>query len=509
MSATDTGTTGCPHAQAHKARHGTVFPVTALAEFTLGPLMDALNLAEFANRADADVVESLTRTRGTFGADRPPAHAGLIRWSIDAFRNYRAAWRAHQAAVSELVPVRSAWKITHRRNAADQRRVSRYEQTCWGRRYRSVDDSVREMWLLSLSAPMERREIVTLAAANVAAFGGDGVPEKVRVVLFGATSPVVEQVVERTAAQIRDQAQDKVAPKLIEIVDGTARHPGRDCASCPDVPACPALAAADLLPDVPPAPGPRRTLSVTDLRYYRSCPAKYHLRRQLKLRDTGLVESRPVLVGRAVDETLRKRHTSGARRCRPDDAPGGDVATLLEDDRRTALEMLARHAALCPFPDVDEVPDDQHRFLVAHDSRLDVVFGGTPDLFYRRGDCWVWRETKTSRRRLRRDRSLLREVPQLALATLILSARVPEGSPRGSRIELEQLRPDGCALEEVDPTDPALVAEAREVIGELVEPVLRDTAFVPAPGADCAKCEVRRWCAPGVEYLTANRRYAS
>ncbi|MBP2186874.1 PD-(D/E)XK nuclease family protein [Amycolatopsis magusensis] len=480
-----------------------------MTEFTLGPLMAALDLAEFANRADADVVKSLVRTRGTFGADRPPAHAGLIRWSIDAFRNYRTAWLTHRAAAPELVPVRSPWKITHRRDAVDQRGVSRYEQTCWGRRYQSVDDSVREMWLLSLAAPVERPEIVTLAAANVAAFGGEGVPEKVRVVLFGATSPVAGPVVERTAAQIRDQAQEKVAPKLVEIVDGTARHPGRDCVSCPEVPACPALAAADLLPAVPTVPGPRRTLSVTDLRYYRSCPAKYHLRRQLKVRDTGLVEGRPVLVGRAVDETLRERHTGGARRCRPGDAPGGDVAMLPEDDRRTALEMLAKHAALCPFPDVDEVQDGRHRFLVAHDSRLDVVFGGTPDLLYRRGSCWVWRETKTSRRRLRRDRSLLREVPQLALAVLILSARASEDSPGGSRIELEQLRPDGCALEEVDPADPAQVAEAQEVIGELVEPLLRDTAFAPTPGDDCAQCEVRRWCAPGVEYLTANRRSAS
>ncbi len=471
--------------------------------------MDALNLAEFTNRADADVVDSLARTRGTFGADRPPAHDGLIRWSIDAFRNYRTAWRARQAAVPNLVPVRAPWKITHRNDAVDQRGVSRYEQTCWGRRYQSVDDSVREMWLLSLAAPVERLEIVTLAAANVAAFGGEGVPEKVRVVLFGATSPIVEPVVELTAAQIRDQAQEKVAPKLVEIVDGTARHPGRDCGSCPDVPACPALAAADLLPGVPTVPGPRRTLSVTDLRYHRSCPAKYHLRRQLKLRDTGLVESRPVLVGRAVDSTLRERHTGGARRCRPGDAPGGEVVALPEDDRRTALEMLARHAALCPFPDVDEVRNDRHRFVVAYDKRLDVVVGGTPDLLYQQAGRWVWRETKTSRRRLRRDRSLLREVPQLALAVLILSARAPEGSPGGSRIELEQLRPDGCALEEVDPTDPARVAEAREVIGELVEPVLRDTTFAPSPGDGCAECEVRRWCAPGIEYLTANRRSAS
>ncbi|MEC3980450.1 PD-(D/E)XK nuclease family protein [Amycolatopsis sp. H20-H5] len=464
-----------------------------MTDFTLGTLMDAVNLAEFDGRNDAAVIDELARTQGTFGAGKPPAHSGLVAWSIEAFRNYRAAWRAHQEAMPTpcSVPVRSRWKISHRRDAADHRGVRQYEQTCWGRRYRSEDDHIREMWLLGLTTPSGRPEEVTTAAANVAAFGGNGPPDQVRVVLFGATSSVAVPVLDRTTEQIRARAREKVAPRLLEIVDGTTRQAGRDCAVCPDTPGCAALPAADLLPEVTTVPGPRRTLSVTDLRYHQGCPARYHLRRQLHLRDTGLIESRPILIGRAVDATLRDRHTGRPRRCRPDDPAGEDVAALLKEDQRSAREILARHATLCPFPDVEEVRDDQHQFIVAHHTRLDVVFGGTPDLLYRRADTWVWRETKTSRRRLRRDRPLLRQVPQLALAVLILSAGAPGRSPGRSRVELEHLRPDGCALEELDPVNPAVVAEARKVIGELAGPLLGDTA-----------------CAPGVAHLTASGRSA-
>ncbi len=508
---TDIGSAGCPRALAHKVRRNTVRQAATLTDFTLGPLMAAVDRAEFDGRTDDDVVEELLRTRGIFGRDRPPAHDGLLRWSIEAFRNYRAAWRAHQDAVDGPcpVPVRAPWTISHERDPVDHRGVHRYDQTCWGRRYRSEDSSRREIWLLGFTAPVERPGIVTAAAANVAAFGAAEIADRVRVVLFGATSPVAGPVREWTSEQIRAQAGESVTPRLLEIVDGTARHPGRDCASCVESPSCAALPAADLLPGVAAVPGPRRTVSVTDLRYHRDCPARYHLRRQLHLRDTGLAESPPVMIGRAVDATLRDRHTGRPRRCRPGDPVGEELAALPAEDRRTAQAMLAQHTTLCPFPDVDEVRAERHRFVVARDSRLDVIFGGTPDLLYQRAGGWVWRETKTSGHRVRRDRPLLRQFPQLALAVLILSAGAAKRTAVAPRIELEHLRSDGCALEELDPGAPAVMAEAREVIGELVGPLLRDTACAPSPGRDCAECEVRRWCTAGAEYLATVRRPAS
>jgi hypothetical protein len=95
----------------------------------------------------------------------------------------------------------------------------------------------------------------------------------------------------------------------------------------------------------------------------------------------------------------------------------------------------------------------------------------------------------------------MRQFPQLALAVLIVASGALGRDVTRSRVELEQLRPDGCALEELDPGNPAVVAEAREVISEVVAPLLADTAYDATPGRDCADCEVRRWCVPGSQHV--------
>lgn len=508
VSATDAGSTGCPQALALKVRpspHGRPRTGSPLQTFALGPLMAALDRVEFGGQDEDAVVEELRRTRGTFGSRSAPAHDGLVSWSVEAFRNYRAAWHAQQAAAAVPCrrPVRSEWKVVHRRDAPDHRGVRRYEQTCWGRRYQSDDGSVREIWLLGHTVPKERPPVVRAAAANVAAFGGSGTPDRVRVIVFGAASPVAEPVLEWTADEIRRRARDEVAPRLIEVVDDTARRTGGDCARCPQTSDCSALPAGALLPHAPATGGPRRSLSVTDLRYHHDCPARYHLLMQLHIRDAGPAESLPILVGRAVDAALRDRHGAGSptRRCSPEQPMDAAVAALPEDGRSPAARMLARHSAFCPYPDVDEDDGAARDLVVVHDERLGVVFVAAPDLLYRRSGGWVWRETKTSSRGLRRDLPLLRQFPQLALAVLMLAAGALGGEVTRSRVELEHLRPDGCALEEWNPDDPDVVAEARRIIGDLVVPLLADAAFEATPGRACGSCEVRRWCAPGARHV--------
>lgn len=508
VSATDTGSSGCPQALAIKvrpARRGRAYGASALRDFTLGPLMAALNRVEFDGLDGEAVVEELARTRGVFSSDEAPAHSSLVSWSVEAFRNYRAAWQNHQKTVTTRCshPVRPEWVVVHRRDTPDHRGVHRYEQTCWGRRYQSEDGSVREVWLLGFTTPKERPSVVYSTAANVAAFGGLGSPDRVRVVMFGAMSPVAQQLPEWTVEQVRLRARDEVAPRLRAVVDGTERRAGGDCAQCPLTSGCAALPSADLLPDIPAVSGPRRELSVTDLRHYRSCPARYHLLMQLHIRDVETVESQPVVMGRAVDAALRKRHTGSSRprRCAPDQPLDEVVTALSEESRRSASLMLAHHSALCPFPDVEEHDDEPRNLAVVHDERLGVIFIAAPDLLYPRSGGWVWRETKTSTRRLPRDRPLLQQVPQLALAVLMLASGALGRDVARSRVELEQLRPDGCALEELEPGNPAVLAEAREVIGGLVRPLLADTVFEPTPGRDCTGCEVRRWCGPGSQHV--------
>lgn len=511
VSTSDIGSSDCPKALALKVRPESrtrTRDAPALLDFTLGPLMDALDRVEFGGREEEDVIDELVRTRGAFGGNAAPAHPGLVSWSVEAFHNYRAAWRSRQETVIIPCsrPVRYPWMITHSRETPDHRGVRRYEQTCWGRRYQSEDGSVREMWLLGLTTPKARSPVVHAAAANIAAFGGSRSSDRVRLVGFGAMSPLAQQFADWTVDEIRQRAADEVAPRLHAIVDGTERRAGRDCAACSLAPGCAALPSASLIPDVHVADGPRRVLSVTDLRYYTSCPARYHLARQLHLHDVDTVESQRIAMGRTVDAILRDRHASTRPdRCAPDQPNDEFDAELSAENRHLASRMLARHAAWCPFPDVDEYDGPPINQVVVHDERLNVIFIAAPDLVYPRSGGWVWRETKTSQRRLRRDRSLLRQVPQLALAVLMVASGALGRDIDHSAVEFEQLRPDGSTLEELDPGNPAVVVEAREIIGEAVRSLTSDSAYEPAPGPACADCAVRRWCTPGSQHIAQQR----
>ncbi len=506
----DVGSSGCPEALAAKVRSRRVWRRSGWRDFALGPLMDALDRVEFEGLDEEVVADELVRTRGTFGSDEAPAHPGLVAWSVEAYRNFLAARRTHLDADATRCPrpVRSGWVIVHPKTPPDHRGVHRYEQTCWGRRYESEDGSVREIWLLGLSVPGKRSPLVVTAAANVAAFGGPPrVLDRVRVVEFGARSPVAEQHADWTVEQVRLRAQELVWPRLQAIVDGTGRKPGRDCASCSEAADCVDVPRVDLLPDIVAVDGPIRDLSVTDLRIYRSCPARYHLQRQLRIRDVELVENEAIVIGRAVDADLRARHADGSQgpRCEAGQEPGEAIAALPEQSRRVASRMLEHHSAMCPFPDVDSYDGALPNQVVVYDERLRVVFIAEPDHLYPRWGGWVWRETKTSARRPFPDRSLLSQFPQLALALLMVASGALGRDVARSRVEFEQLRSDGCALEELDPGRQNVVAEARAVIGGLVAPLLADTEYQPTPGRDCLGCEVRRWCAPGSRHVAEQK----
>lgn len=165
-----------------------------------------------------------------------------------------------------------------------------------------------------------------------------------------------------------------------------------------------------------------------------------------------------------------------------------------------AARILAQHRALCPLDGLssDAVAHVQHQ-VVTYDP--DLVILAVPDLLYSRSGGWVWRETKTATRYLWEGRPLLRQYPQLAVAVLLISCGALGGNLRRSRIELEILYSDDCSLEEIDPSQDATVAEARQIIADLALPWNRDTTYDPIPGQDCGECEVLDWCRAGQEHL--------
>ncbi|MFJ9369832.1 PD-(D/E)XK nuclease family protein [Nocardia sp. NPDC101769] len=415
------------------------------------------------------------------------------------------------------------------RDRADVRGIRRFERTAWGRRYSTVDGQLRELWLPSIGTVRDNRPDAELAAAAaVLAKGGPAVldkwwlpysqrgdhtqaPQSVRVVGFGSLDGRVEELFEGDQHTVAQAYKTHTAPVFARAVGTADPIAGSSCVACKAIDGCTTLVRTEALWGSPVRTGlrrPRRSLSVWDLRVHTQCPARYHLTRQLNLRDSD-GESPAIRRGRAVDAWLNEHHNRPAPDgCRGEPGPsdpghwsaGGHELT--GSDARDGAAMLQRHRALCPLGRTESFADfEVQRQVTTYVPELDVVVIATPDLLYTDAGGWVWRETKTSRSPLWDRAPLMRTYPQLAMATLLLAAGALPGAPRRARVELEVLTPDRCALETLDPSRSDVVDQAREVIAEMAEPLLSDEQFAPRTDQHCRDCEVRRWCAAGREYL--------
>jgi len=513
-----------------------------LQDFTLKVLMDALDLIECDRYPVQRVVEQLWRTRGTFELwRRPPAHPGLLEWTAAVIPRYLAARESDQqslqlAGLPLTHPVRDKWVAQRRLSQPDFRGAVIYEQAAWGRRYVALDGSMRDLWLLSFGSAKEERPAAEKAAAAYTAFYGmpctggwdaphsrikDGDlhpgrmarPQRVRVVEFGCGdggfTPLLNWDQEETARYFDADAR----PVLAEVVDDTRAVPGSSCVDCKALAGCTALIRTeDVLPLSPPVrPTARRSVSAADLSTYDKCPAKFHLTRQLKLASADL-ESAVIRRGRAVDAWLNEGHFARpAGGCRTLPLPENPSAwsagkwSVSGQEAEDGAGMLAQHATVCPLAGLDagERVLVQHR-VTCYDPKSDVVIIAVPDLLYTRGGGWVWRETKTSSSALYEGKPLLRSYPQLALAVVMIAAGVLGGDPSRSRIEFELLHADDLSFEELDPSRPQVVSDAREVLASLARPWAEDSLYQAVPGRHCHDCEALAWCQTGRDHLHAS-----
>jgi hypothetical protein len=511
-----------------------------LQDFALAPLMDALDQIEHRHRAMQQVVDQLFATQGTFGQPgRPRAHQGLLNWTVSAISQYLAAREADQRSrqhdgLPATHPVADTWVVRRELGRPDPRGASIYEATAWGRRYAAADGSVRDLWLLSLgAAKADRPASEKAAAAHVLAYGvscagggsrpyqvvNDGrpdrpghgtLPSQVRVLDVGCGDGSRTTLVDWDRQQTDHHFAAEARPVLAQAVEAGPARPGSSCVRCKAISGCRVLPRTPDLLSVASGqrPLPRRSISAADLRSYDDCPAQYHLARQLKLRSSQ-PESAAIRRGRAVDAWLNDRHrVLPAEGCHLGPGAPGTSAwmsgtfSLPGREAEQSVRMLAQHEAVCPLDGLDAAEQVlvQHQ-VTCHDPASNLVWIATPDLLHTRAGGWTWRETKTSSGRLYEGKPLLRQYPQLALAVLMLSAGVLGGDVSRSRVELELLNPDDATLEELDPSQPRVVEQAREVLGDLTGPLLQDQSFEPIPGRACAGCEVLDWCRPGQAHL--------
>ncbi|WP_328548321.1 PD-(D/E)XK nuclease family protein [Streptomyces platensis] len=529
---------GCPMNRALSVRRDVfaaerVSSKTPREEFPFALVQELLDQLESgAAQSIEEALERCCRTRSRC----LPQH---VTWSAAAAERYLDARRRDQgtrdgADVPRTFRAPDAWIAFRTLEEPDERGITDYERTVWGRQYVSDDATLRELVIPTKGDAKERLPLPELAAvASVLYYGTPARipsfehhspalrhpappprPERVRVYSAGLTEGRVrllrttetDAFADWTAEEILDLHEQHVVPRLGRVLDGRDRVAGAHCAGCKVLPECSVVPRAPALLVLPPPTRPRkrRTVSVSDLRAHRDCPARYHLTRVLKL-PASAQENEAVRRGRAVDSWLNVRHASaGAPPCREVPLPA-HLPGLTDDELAPALGMLRAHWARCPLDNPAATRfRPQHR-VMAHDPQSDVMVIASCDLVYEERGGVVVRETKTSAFPPGGRSVLLEKHPQLALSVLFLAAGVLGGDSRRSRVELEILRPDGVSLEEFDPGDEATVEHARTVLASYTVPWSAETRYeaVPRPGYDCTGCEALSWCATGKARVAA------
>ncbi|CAL9454824.1 hypothetical protein SUDANB151_02499 [Streptomyces sp. enrichment culture] len=167
---------------------------------------------------------------------------------------------------------------------------------------------------------------------------------------------------------------------------------------------------------------------------------------------------------------------------------------LPDEERQLGAELLRHHAEVCPLRTAEPRSEIQTEpRLVFDDTAADLLVVAEPDLLYREAGSWIWRETKTSASD-RPRRNILATYPQLALGVRVIAGGVLPRPQAGGRVELELLHPGGVDLRILDPFAPETQAAAEAVLREQVSGWHAETLFEAVPGAECATCEVARWC---------------
>lgn len=494
-------------------------------DFTLGPVMEILDLVEHGQFT----AEGALRQRQHDDRAKP-VNSGHWRWIEHAVATYleltdRLALvptTAGGAGVALLAPATEEW--VYQWKGSDR---SVYEVCAWGRRYADGSGLVRELRLPVFDTVEGRsRDIgevavaaMVLANCSAAKRSKWGEPfslrpsvpvRQVRVIEVGCTDGSHRVLFDGTPQQADELYAASGKHRLRAAVDGGAFRPGGGCVDCRLLSTCPALPRRAGLLGIDDASRPRRTWSVTNGRYYAACPARdamwrLHLPRRL---DVALTAE--TVRGYAVHEFLGGLHQRlPAAPCVLSDPPvnlerwSAGRWTVEGEQARMGAEMIAQHVSVCALQhtDADCAVQVEPR-LVVHDESADVVIIATPDVLYRDGGSWVWRETKTRGwRGPVGSADLLRRYPQVALGVVLLSEGVVGDGGVGWRVELERLTPDAP---DISLFGPEHVEEARAVVHDLAVGWHGDLRLEARPDErECGRCDYSGWCPAAVVVTSA------
>ncbi|SFC82701.1 PD-(D/E)XK nuclease family protein [Streptomyces aidingensis] len=512
----------CPARDAVKARPG-VRPLHWPAggreryeDFLLGPVMAALDRIEFNGALPEDVLRSPARE----GKPLHEMQLAFVRHAVRAFHR-----RDRPAQAPPVGPVRLPWVVQRKQHDTT------WEHWAWGRRYENPEQGVREFVFLRYgrAGQREREDAQIAIAAFAAAFGSPAripgtrwMPYRlrpapapvrwVRVAEVGLRDGSYELLWQGTPQAAQQHYAEHGRAEAARLARGTEAVPGSACADCKRLSAC------QTVPRIPGVLGlggfrelpPLREVSVSTLRYHRECPARAFASACKLPRAEDEYDERNRL-GKAVHRVLELAHSG--RQGTPPGGPAGDACgrdgvpqpdqpwgeepnRVTGEAARIGAAMLRHHLDVCPFHSREVTQVRGERQFAVHDTAANVIVIATPDLLYLDAGSWVWREIKTTQRRMPRKEDPVLAYPQIALATVLLAEGALGGDRDGSRGELETLHPDYGDVEIIEPAhEPERVAAARRILREWAGPWRADELFPARPAPEtCRSCPVSQWC---------------
>ncbi|MFI0774661.1 PD-(D/E)XK nuclease family protein [Streptomyces sp. NPDC021212] len=465
--------------------------------------MDTLDRIEFHG-------ETLEHALAQLSSRVPALHPGHLSYAEHAVRSYFGGGKGPENGVDTLRPVKPYW-VVQRENGKF------WEMYAWWRRYESPDGRVREYRRLRHGMAKGSTPGEIAIAAYVALhgrmsawphkwsrrfqpYGPAARPERVRVVEVGLADGKPDVQFDGTAEEAETYYAEHGHSHVTRVVAGGEPTPGSSCVDCKQFTGCGALQRTPGVLGLPSRIAPLRKVSVSDLRYHRTCPAQAFLR-TLHL-PTSDEYSSSAKLGQAVHGWIEGLHRrAGWPACTVADMPKeGENWTsgrwrVPDEEAAIGRTILLHHVDACPFQDsalIERVETEALR--VVHDTAGQAVVIAKPDLLYLEDGAWVWRELKTTRKRRWHHDDLLEEFPQLALAVTLLAQGALGGDASGSRVEVEVLKPETSEPFVIDPADPERLAKAFAVLRRYAGPWREDEVHEARPGPHCRWCPVSRWC---------------
>jgi hypothetical protein len=449
---------------------------------------------------------------------RAPVHQSTIKWVDDAIVGFAKAWDSARIEDEDIEFAQIIDPIYFEEANLP------VEMFAWGIFLTNQDYSIREFRMLKMHSAGKSEvdtnrlnSIITILLDGQANSGIDfstptekipniwPKPERIRIreigVLDGSQKLIYDQLVNELELDNR-QLLNLVEKRL----NGGSQKVSTECLKCKANTVCPALPTKAGLLGVINRAERIKSFSPSKLNSYLRCNHAYFLQHELALHSIPKISTSAQERGMLIHQWIEHAHSRNIK-CSKADLPSknslGPVAQHLGwsiNQAEVTIEYLNQHLKVCPIINQGESIHEVDMWVM--DSDAWVLVGTRPDLIYIDKKYLVWREIKTTDKKL--DLSLdsyLDMFSQIPLAIVLMSRvkKLPNlpnnyNDLSERRVELEIITKDDAQVIKFDISDNSLTALAWQKLAQQADRWIIDKDFTPAQNAPCQWCAVSQWC---------------